>query len=197
MGRPIPRFHRRSGTPSPYPPRSRPIHTTPVLSNTENDADLMRHTGPYHPLAVVYPYRGQPEETHIPMRQNPVYFHAEESSSPTLIVPPWRRNDPAYGLPFHQFNYGPQPAPYDNAEHRRRISVTGETPYQQRMTQIQESNNHLPSESMPEDYRAALRLVIANLVLRDLETRSQTSSIPNGRLYRESEDDFDPDDFIP
>ncbi len=203
MGRPIPRFNRRTNPPNPFATWTRPIYNTPESSEAESDADRTRHTGSYHPLALFYPNRGQPDETHIPIRQNPMYFH-EDSSPATLIIPPWRRNDPAYN-DFHlnDSHDVQRPPSYNIRDPRRRTSITAESPHQRRMSQIQDSSSNDPrlsSESMPEDYRSALRLVIANLVMRDIETRERNAvvdpTIPDSVSDNEQDLDYNYD-YIP
>lgn len=184
MGRPVPRFDKQKASSrrivTSY--RSHTAHTRRNSGDSEVDPDDLNHAG--NPIVLVHPYNGRPEETRIPVRPHPMYY--QESTPPELILPPWQAEEafderyvpltpavPQRLMPMQM----PNPPPNVYYRQQRRVSETAEStnPYAQIQVRQQQDEEMDFENDMPEDYdyREALRVVIANLFMRDVASRDR------------------------
>lgn len=197
MGRPIPRFSehasenrdpgRRMSVTTTFNPDDLRTMSYPPWIPTYN----FNHHQHHNPLVLVHPSGGRPEERLVPMRTNPIYFQERASMAaqhPMYFIPPWgsQANDPGiiygYAGTVHMtqtnnttLQYREQRSPVSPGtqapQASRRMSMVDESyPFPHTESLIVESRSNRESVgSMPEEYREALRLVIANLMRREAE----------------------------
>lgn len=183
MGRPIPRFNERTSenatplrrnsvTATFNPDDLRTMGHIPWVPSYNHQHQQYIHNPHHHhqhqnPLVMVHPYRGQ-----VPVTTNAVAI----ANSPMHFIPPWGRQGYAgtvntNSIPHYRETNVPVQSTSQIPQARRRISMVDESfPFPDTESLIVESTSNRESiGSMPEDYREALRLVIANLMMHEVD----------------------------
>lgn len=199
MGRPVPRFSKRSKLSTDTPSRQF-IQSLALSSDSPHNAESLPRNGRHLIVARPYPFMPPPVRTRAAFNDSQTEERSAESSvnetrsttsseqaggflpgNGVLIIPPWRRHDSAYASPsFDRFIpvLGVSANSFYRLGAQRRASISADS--NEHPTSSTNVHNGQTSEEnedeMPEEYRQALRMIVANIIMGDAVTQNMQNN---------------------